>query len=138
MQFTYQHRDYCQRLVLISSGGLGPDLNWILRILAAPGAEFVLPVVAPQPVLNLGNKLGSWLTSAGIQSPRAGEMWSAYFAVGSADSPGLPAHVAFGGGLPRPGSQCAGQDPRQSRFADIVDLGRAGPNHSRCPWLRRA
>jgi pimeloyl-ACP methyl ester carboxylesterase len=38
----------------------------------------VLPVVAPQPVLNLGNKLGSWLASAGIQSPRAGEMWSAY------------------------------------------------------------
>jgi pimeloyl-ACP methyl ester carboxylesterase len=78
MQFTYQHRDYCQRLVLISSGGLGPDLNWVLRILSAPGAELVLPVVAPQPVLNLGNKLGSWLTSAGIRSPRAGEMWSAY------------------------------------------------------------
>ncbi|MDT5202839.1 MAG: hypothetical protein QOH34_4361 [Mycobacterium sp.] len=78
MQFTYQHRDYCQRLVLISSGGLGPDLNWILRILSAPGAELVLPVVAPQPVLNLGNKLGSWLTSAGIKSPRTGEMWSAY------------------------------------------------------------
>ena len=78
MQFTYQHRDYCQRLVLIGSGGLGPDLNLVLRILSAPGAEFVLPVVAPQPVLNLGNKLGSWLASAGIQSPRAGEMWSAY------------------------------------------------------------
>ena len=78
MQFTYQHRDYCQRLVLISSGGLGPDLNWILRVLSAPGAELVLPVVAPQPVLNLGNKLGSWLASAGIQSPRAVEMWSAY------------------------------------------------------------
>ncbi|MGA9492266.1 MAG: alpha/beta fold hydrolase [Mycobacterium sp.] len=78
MQFAYQHRDYCQRLVLISSGGLGPDLNWILRILSAPGAEFVLPVVAPQPVLKLGNRLGSWLASAGIQSPRAGEMWSAY------------------------------------------------------------
>ncbi|MDT5163839.1 MAG: hypothetical protein QOC88_733 [Mycobacterium sp.] len=78
MQFTYQHRDYCKRLVLIGSGGLGPDLNWVLRILSAPGTEFVLPVVAPQPVLNLGNKLGSWLTSAGIRSPRAGEMWSAY------------------------------------------------------------
>ncbi|WP_428342760.1 alpha/beta fold hydrolase [Mycobacterium sp.] len=78
MQFAYQHRNYCQRLVLIGSGGLGPDLNWILRILSAPGAEFLLPVVAPQPVLNLGNKLKSWLTSAGIQSPRASEMWSAY------------------------------------------------------------
>lgn len=78
MQFAYQHRDYCQRLVLIGSGGLGPDLNPLLRILSAPGAELVLPVVAPQAVLNLGNKLGSWLTKAGIQAPRAGQMWQAY------------------------------------------------------------
>jgi pimeloyl-ACP methyl ester carboxylesterase len=78
MQFAYQHRDYCERLVLIGSGGLGPDLSSLLRVLSAPGTEFVLPVVAPQPVLNLGNKLGSWLTSAGIQAPRAGQMWQAY------------------------------------------------------------
>jgi pimeloyl-ACP methyl ester carboxylesterase len=65
MQFAHQHRDYCERLALIGSGGLGPDLSPLLRLLSAPGAEFILPVVAPQPVLNLGNKLGSWLTSAG-------------------------------------------------------------------------
>ena len=47
-------------------------------MLSAPGAELVLPVVAPQPVLNVGNKLGSWLTSAGIHSPHAGEIWNAY------------------------------------------------------------
>jgi pimeloyl-ACP methyl ester carboxylesterase len=78
MQFVYQHRDYCQRLVLISSGGLGPDLSWMLRILSAPGAELVLPVVVPRPVMNVGNRLGSWLMSASIHSPRAGEMWHAY------------------------------------------------------------
>lgn len=78
MQFAYQHLQYCERLVLIGSGGLGPDLSPLLRILSAPGAEFVLPIVAPQPVLNLGNKLGTWLTSAGIQAPRAGQMWQAY------------------------------------------------------------
>ncbi|NED68495.1 alpha/beta fold hydrolase, partial [Streptomyces sp. SID10244] len=50
MQFTYQHPDYCERLVLIGSGGLGPDVNWMLRFLAAPGAEFILPVIAPKPV----------------------------------------------------------------------------------------
>src|SRR6185503_10438988 len=38
MQFVYQHPDYCQRLVLISSGGLGPDVGWTLRLLSAPGA----------------------------------------------------------------------------------------------------
>jgi pimeloyl-ACP methyl ester carboxylesterase len=78
MQFVYQHPDYCERLVLISSGGLGPDVGFILRLLSAPGAEFVLPVVAPQPVLAVGNRLKSWLVGAGIQSPRGAELWSAY------------------------------------------------------------
>jgi pimeloyl-ACP methyl ester carboxylesterase len=86
MQFAYQHRDYCERLALIGSGGLGPDLSPMLRILSAPGAEFVLPIVAPQPVLNLGNKLGSWLTSAGIQSPRAGQMWQAYSSLSDSEA----------------------------------------------------
>ncbi|BBY20362.1 alpha/beta fold hydrolase [Mycobacterium stomatepiae] len=84
MQFTHQHRDYCERLVLIGSGGLGPDLSPLLRFLSAPGAEFVLPILAPQPVLKLGNKLGSWLTSAGIQSPRAGQMWYSYSSLSDA------------------------------------------------------
>jgi pimeloyl-ACP methyl ester carboxylesterase len=78
MQFVYQHPDYCERLVLISSGGLGPDVGLILRLLSAPGAEFVLPIIAPKPVLTAGNKVKSWLTSAGIQSPRGAELWSAY------------------------------------------------------------
>jgi pimeloyl-ACP methyl ester carboxylesterase len=78
MQFVYQHPDYCQRLVLISSGGLGPDVGWTLRLLSAPGAEFFLPVIAPPPVLTAGNKLRSWFAAAGIQSPRNAELWSAY------------------------------------------------------------
>jgi pimeloyl-ACP methyl ester carboxylesterase len=78
MQFVYQHPDYCQRLVLISSGGLGPDVGWTLRLLSAPGAELILPVIAPPPILTAGNKLRSWFSAAGIQSPRGGEVWSAY------------------------------------------------------------
>jgi pimeloyl-ACP methyl ester carboxylesterase len=91
MQFAYQHRDYCERLALIGSGGLGPDLSPMLRLLSAPGAELVLPVVAPHSVLNLGNKLGSWLTSAGIQAPRAGQMWQAYSSL--SDSAGRQAFL---------------------------------------------
>jgi pimeloyl-ACP methyl ester carboxylesterase len=78
MQFVYQHPDYCERLVLISSGGLGPDVGWTLRLLSAPGAEFLLPVIAPPPVIAVGNKLRSWFSAAGIQSPRGAETWSAY------------------------------------------------------------
>jgi pimeloyl-ACP methyl ester carboxylesterase len=78
MQFVYQHPDYVQRLILISSGGLGPDVGLVLRLLSAPGSELVLPIIAPKPVLAAGNKLKSWLRAAGIQSPRGAELWTAY------------------------------------------------------------
>src|ERR1044072_5879855 len=78
MQFVYQHPDRCERLILISSGGLGPDVGWTLRMLSAPGAELILPLIAPRQVLSAGNKLRSWFSTAGIQSPRGAEMWSAY------------------------------------------------------------
>jgi pimeloyl-ACP methyl ester carboxylesterase len=78
MQFLYQHPDYCERLILISSGGLGSDVGFILRLLSAPGAEFVLPIIAPSPVLKAGNKIGSWFSSAGMRNPRASEIWRAY------------------------------------------------------------
>jgi len=85
MQFTYQHPDYCQRLILISSGGLGPDVGLTLRLLSAPGAELILPIIAPSVVLTAGNRLRSWFSQAGIESPRGAEMWSAYSSL--ADAP---------------------------------------------------
>jgi len=78
MQFLYQHPDYCERLILISSGGLGSDVGLILRALSAPGAELVLPVIAPPPVLKVGNKIGAWFTASGMRNPRASEIWRAY------------------------------------------------------------
>jgi pimeloyl-ACP methyl ester carboxylesterase len=86
MQFVYQHPDYCARLILISSGGLGPDVGWMLRLLSAPGAEAILPVIAPPPVLSVGNKLRSWFSTAGIQSPRNAELWSAYSSLADSDT----------------------------------------------------
>lgn len=49
MQFVYQHPDYAKRLILISSGGLGPDVGWVLRLLSAPGAELVLRLSRRRP-----------------------------------------------------------------------------------------
>jgi pimeloyl-ACP methyl ester carboxylesterase len=86
MQFVYQHPDYCRRLALISSGGLGPDVGWILRLLAAPGAELIMPVIAPGPVLRAGNAVRSWLSSAGLRSPRGAEIWNAYSSFADRDT----------------------------------------------------
>jgi pimeloyl-ACP methyl ester carboxylesterase len=41
MQFSYLFPEYCERLVLISSGGLGRSVNPALRMAALPGAELV-------------------------------------------------------------------------------------------------
>jgi pimeloyl-ACP methyl ester carboxylesterase len=57
MQFAHQHRDYCQRLILISSGGLGGDVGSLLRIMSLPGSELLLTLLASRPVLLAGNAL---------------------------------------------------------------------------------
>ena len=86
MQFIYQHPDYCQRLILIGSGGLGPDVGWTLRLLSAPGAELFLPIIAPPPVLSIGEGVRSWFAKRGVGSPRGAEMWSAYRSLADADT----------------------------------------------------
>jgi len=43
MQFAYQFPERCDRLVLVSSGGLGREVHLLLRAAALPGAEAVLP-----------------------------------------------------------------------------------------------
>jgi pimeloyl-ACP methyl ester carboxylesterase len=43
LQFAYQYPERCDRLVLVSSGGLGREVHPILRAAALPGAELLLP-----------------------------------------------------------------------------------------------
>jgi pimeloyl-ACP methyl ester carboxylesterase len=43
MQLAYQFPERCERLVLVSSGGLGRELHALLRAAALPGAGAVLP-----------------------------------------------------------------------------------------------
>ena len=78
MQFLYQHPSYAQRLVLIASGGLGPDVGWLLRLASLPGAEFVLPVIAPRQILPAGGRVFAWLRKAGFESARGEEMLRHY------------------------------------------------------------
>lgn len=61
MQFAYQFPERCDRLVLVSSGGLGRELHPLLRAAALPGAEAVLPwlsVPGEQSVGRLVHLLG--------------------------------------------------------------------------------
>jgi len=50
MQFAYQFPERCDRLVLVSSGGLGSEVSLLLRAATLPGAELVLPLLASRRV----------------------------------------------------------------------------------------
>jgi len=78
MQLAYQHPELCERLVLAGSGGLGRDVNWILRLLSLPGAEQVLPAFCPHFVLERGERLANFLSTRGFRVPHVAEMWRAY------------------------------------------------------------
>ncbi len=77
MQFACRHRQRCERLILIGGSGLEPELSLPLRLLSAPGAELVLPMVAPAPVRNVAKLAGPMLSSTGLH-PTGAELWSTY------------------------------------------------------------
>jgi pimeloyl-ACP methyl ester carboxylesterase len=45
MQFAYQYPDRCERLVLVSSGGVCREVHPLLRMAAAPNADLLLPLL---------------------------------------------------------------------------------------------
>ncbi|HET7446273.1 MAG TPA: alpha/beta fold hydrolase [Solirubrobacterales bacterium] len=56
MQLTYQYPEMVERLVLVSSGGLGPDVSPVLRAAALPGADLFIAATA-----GIGSRVGSAL-----------------------------------------------------------------------------
>lgn len=51
MQFYYQFPHRCERLVLVSSGGLGREVGVLLRVVALPSAEALIALAASRPVV---------------------------------------------------------------------------------------
>ncbi|CAJ64645.1 Putative hydrolase [Frankia alni ACN14a] len=54
MQFAYQFPERCERLVLVATGGVGPDLHPALRAAALPGAGAVISLMGVPPVRLVG------------------------------------------------------------------------------------
>jgi pimeloyl-ACP methyl ester carboxylesterase len=87
MQFAYQFPERCERLVLVSSGGLGREVHMLLRAAALPGSEFVLPVLAAPGLIGRIDAVGAFLSRLGL---RAGadldEMWRGFSSLADAGS----------------------------------------------------
>jgi pimeloyl-ACP methyl ester carboxylesterase len=67
MQMAYQFPERVERLALVSSGGLGRQVTPMLRAVALPAAEYVLPLLASPPLVSVGAKLGGWIQRVGLR-----------------------------------------------------------------------
>lgn len=66
MQFSYQFPEATERLVLVSSGGLGPEVSPILRAAALPGADLFIATTAGASQ-RVGGVLGRGLGAIGLR-----------------------------------------------------------------------
>ncbi|HKX66096.1 MAG TPA: alpha/beta fold hydrolase [Intrasporangium sp.] len=87
LQFCYLFPERVDRLVLVSSGGLGRSVSPLLRAATLPGAELVIPVIASGWVRSrlegLSAQLGrlGWRPAADVR-----EAWRGFTSLSDADS----------------------------------------------------
>lgn len=84
MQLAYQHPHLVDRLVLVGSGGLGREVSWLLRLLTLPGAEYLMPIAFPKPIVDRATDIGRQLGRRNIRSAKLAEMWRAYSSLAGA------------------------------------------------------
>ena len=139
MQFAYQFPQYTERLMLVAPGGLGREVNPLLRALTLPGAGPVLAVAASA-------------AGAGRRPPRRHPRARAGGCPGFADvarrargagraarpaaARRLPARAARGGGLARPGGDHERTAPTWRPTCRHACCGASGTPSSR-PGTRR-
>jgi pimeloyl-ACP methyl ester carboxylesterase len=104
LQLAYQFPDYAERLVLVSSGGLGREVSPALRAATLPGAELVLPVIAHARVRDVGVHVANLVSRLPIRPrPSVVEALRGYASL--ADSPSRSAFVHTVRSVIGPGGQ---------------------------------
>jgi pimeloyl-ACP methyl ester carboxylesterase len=87
MQMAYQFPERCERLVLVNSGGLGREVNLLLRGLTLPATERVFPLVCNPGVRAVAGQVAGWLRALGVRGTPAGEeIWRSYASLAEADT----------------------------------------------------
>jgi pimeloyl-ACP methyl ester carboxylesterase len=87
MQFAYQFPERTERLVLVSSGGLGQEVNLLLRALTLPGSDYVLPLACTNWMHDAGLKVAGWMKAVGFRpSPHIVQIWESYGSLADAET----------------------------------------------------
>jgi pimeloyl-ACP methyl ester carboxylesterase len=83
MQFSYQYPERTERLVLVGSGGLGREVNPILRLLSLPGSDALLRLACADPVRRAIGSVGEGAGRVGLRpAPVVAELWRSYASLG--------------------------------------------------------
>lgn len=121
LQFAYLFPDRVQRLVLVSSGGLGRELSLLLRVATFPGVEWVLPVLASRWVRDRGEALGRGLARVGMRAGSdATQAWRGFVSLGDPES--RRAFLATSRSVIDPGGQTVTAQHRLSEIAAVPTL----------------
>lgn len=67
LQFAYLFPELTERLVLVDSGGLGPEVSPLLRAASLPGADPVIALLASEPVRDAAMRLSRRLRRMGLR-----------------------------------------------------------------------
>jgi pimeloyl-ACP methyl ester carboxylesterase len=81
MQFAYQYPERTERLVLVSSGGLGREVHPILRAAVLPGAEIVLPWLSVAATRSIGTAVKTLGRIGFHESADLAEAWRGFFSL---------------------------------------------------------
>jgi pimeloyl-ACP methyl ester carboxylesterase len=87
MEFYYLFPERVERLVLVASGGLGREVNRVLRSAVLPGAELVLPVIASGWVRARAETAGRVMSKVGWKpSSDITAIWQGFTSLGDGES----------------------------------------------------
>ena len=95
MQLAYQFPERLDRLVLVSSGGLGREVHALLRSTALPGAEYVLPLLCAQPLRDAGAAVAGFFRRLGLRpGPDLAEIATGFASLGDVEARQAFIHTA--------------------------------------------
>lgn len=87
MQLAYQYPERCERLVLVGSGGLGREVNPLLKALTLPGSEALLSVFCAPAVRDAIEAAGEFGAKAGLDTAaHVKELWRSYSSLADRDT----------------------------------------------------
>jgi len=86
LQFAYQYPERCERLVLVNAGGLGKEVNRVLRMLTLPGSEALLLVACAPPVRRIVELIGGFMFRKKLENATViPELWRSYASLGDVE-----------------------------------------------------